>query len=216
MPSTTSPSLGMISPADDHALVADVERGARARPRSMPSARRHVRDCLGTGLAQRVGLRLAPALRDRLREVGEQHGEPQEQRDEPGEDVLVRRSTIPKSVKNRTVVSTLPTSTTNITGLRMSVRGFSFTKLSTIARRMIAGSIELALTGPSNVAPLQIFSCSTMGPSASAGQERRARRRSTSRRSPARRTAACGWGTSRPSPAPAACARARPRGRASG
>src|SRR5207248_1546932 len=47
--------------------------------------------------------------------------------------------------KNSTVVSTLPISTTNITGLRAMTRGLSFTKESPIARRMIAGSnIEVA------------------------------------------------------------------------
>ena len=42
--------------------------------------------------------------------------------------------------KNRIVVSTLPISTTNITGLRAIWRGSSFTNESPIARRMIAGS----------------------------------------------------------------------------
>ncbi len=40
-------------------------------------------------------------------------------------------------------MSTEPTPTTNITGLRMSVRGLSLTKLSTIARRTISGSTSL-------------------------------------------------------------------------
>ncbi len=37
----------------------------------------------------------------------------------------------PRSLKNKIVVSTEPTPTTNITGLRMRVRGLSLTKLST-------------------------------------------------------------------------------------
>ena len=40
----------------------------------------------------------------------------------------------PRSRKNRIVVSTLPTSTTNITGLRACVRGCSLRTLSTSAR----------------------------------------------------------------------------------
>ena len=48
-----------------------------------------------------------------------------------------------RSLKNRTVVSTEPTPTTNMTGLRMSVRGLSLTKLSPIARRTISGSTSL-------------------------------------------------------------------------
>ena len=50
----------------------------------------------------------------------------------------------PRFVKKRIVVRTLPTSTTNMTGFRIMWRGFSLTKLSTIARRMIeASSIEV-------------------------------------------------------------------------
>src|SRR5262249_2531671 len=55
----------------------------------------------------------------------------------------------PRSLKNRTVVSTEPTPTTNMTGLRMSVRGLSLTKLSPIARRTISGStswVSLAIS----------------------------------------------------------------------
>src|SRR3954454_22846735 len=48
-----------------------------------------------------------------------------------------------RSLKNRIVVSTEPTPTTNMTGLRMSVRGLSLTKLSPIARRTISGSTSL-------------------------------------------------------------------------
>src|SRR4029077_6175403 len=47
--------------------------------------------------------------------------------------------------KNRIVVRTLPSSTTNITGLRAIWRGSSFTNESPIARRTMAGSnIEVA------------------------------------------------------------------------
>src|SRR5581483_11134450 len=59
-------------------------------------------------------------------------------------DVAVRRSR-----KNSKVVRTLPTSTTNMTGLRAMSRGSSLTKESFTARRMIAGS-------NSDVAPLDM------------------------------------------------------------
>src|SRR5207245_1900136 len=49
----------------------------------------------------------------------------------------------PRSLKNRIVVSTDPTPTTNITGFFISVRGLSFAKLSTIARCRISGSTSL-------------------------------------------------------------------------
>ena len=89
MPSMISPSLGITSPAvtttssprssavlgTSSSEVADAPPGDRLRAR----------------LAQRVGLRLAAPFGHRLGEVGEQHGEPEEQRDEPGEHVLVVR-----------------------------------------------------------------------------------------------------------------------------
>ena len=76
---------------DDDDLVAEVELGAGHlldRPVGAPA----VRHRLGAGLAQRVGLRLAATLGHRLGEVREQHREPEERGDEPGEDVLARCS----------------------------------------------------------------------------------------------------------------------------
>ena len=83
MPSITSPSPGMTSPASqttrspasrssaDDALVERVI----VRREDALGAR------LGAGLAQRVGLRLAAAFRDRLGEIGKQHREPQPDHD---------------------------------------------------------------------------------------------------------------------------------------
>ena len=92
MPSTTSPSPGITSPAVDDAQVADVQL-----------RRRHLLDAavvaadpgggLAARLAQRGGLGLAAAFGHRLGEVGEQHREPQEHDDEPGEHVLAAAST---------------------------------------------------------------------------------------------------------------------------
>ena len=89
IPSTTSPSLGMTSPATTTHLVADVELGAR-HLLDRPVGGAAVRHGLGARLAQRVGLRLAPPFGHRLGEVREQHREPEERGDERGEHVLVR------------------------------------------------------------------------------------------------------------------------------
>ena len=128
MPSTISPSPGMTSPAtttqrSPSASSLEAFSSDRAVGRPHPGER------LGAGLAERVGLRLAPALGDRLGEVGEQHGEPEPGRHQPHEQVVDARRRS-RSRKNRSVVSTLPTSTTNITGLRIIVRGWSLTTLS--------------------------------------------------------------------------------------
>ena len=50
----------------------------------------HARHRLGARLAQRVGLRLAPAFGHRLGEVREEHREPEEHGDQAGEHVLAR------------------------------------------------------------------------------------------------------------------------------
>jgi hypothetical protein len=71
-------------------FVIHVELRARHVARG-PVGIPHVRNRLRPRATQRVGLSLAPALGDRLSEVREQHGEPQEQCDEAGEDVLVVR-----------------------------------------------------------------------------------------------------------------------------
>ena len=97
MPSTTSPSPGITSPA------ATTHRSPSCSCGGRPS-RRASRRAGGRwpwsrpGSAQRGGLRLAPSFRHRFGEVGEQHGEPQPQRHQPGEDVLVgrRRAEVPE------------------------------------------------------------------------------------------------------------------------
>ena len=89
MPSTISPSPGMISPGHDLDDVVDEEFGS-TRPRSMaPSAVRRLATVSERALAQRVGLRLAAPFGHGLGEVGEQHGEPEPGGDETGEHVLV-------------------------------------------------------------------------------------------------------------------------------
>ena len=83
--------------------------------------------------AQRLGLGLAAPLGQRLGEVGEQHREPQPERHRA--DEACGRSPWPNSAwSHSTVVSALPTSTTNMTGLRAIQRGFSLTNDARMAR----------------------------------------------------------------------------------
>src|SRR6185437_5418977 len=77
---------------------------------------------------------------------------------------------------SNTVVMTLPTSTTNITGLPTILRGFSFRTASTPARRTIFGSHndlrdDLLAMVPQNVFPACINKCSKIGPRLSAGKK---------------------------------------------
>ena len=75
---------------DDH--VVDRRARCSRTSSSVPSGARRCAMVSGAGRAQRVGLGLAAPLGDRLGEVGEEHGEPQERRDEPGEHVLLGRA----------------------------------------------------------------------------------------------------------------------------
>ena len=80
MPSTTSPSPGISSPAATTHDVADLQQRSTGHLLDRAVGPPDVGDGLGPGLAQRVGLGLAPALGHGLGEVGEQHREPQPQR----------------------------------------------------------------------------------------------------------------------------------------
>ena len=122
-PSIISPSEGTNSPAETTTTspARNFELGTFF-DLAVVSA-----EAIGNGLrarlAQGVGLRFAAAFRHGFREVGEQHGEPQPQRDlqvEP-EMLLVARSAA-------RVVMTLPTSTTNMTGLPIMCRGSSLSR----------------------------------------------------------------------------------------
>ena len=161
-----------------------VDRSAATRAPARVAAVRQpaVGHRLGAGLAQRRGLRLAAPLGHRLGEVGEQHGEPQPGRDEAGEDVLLAASASPRSRRKRIVVSTLPTSTTNMTGLRACTRGSSFGSCrrspagrsrprTAAARATVACAPAAAGWGLRLHRGSYSDSCSTIGPSASAGKK---------------------------------------------
>ncbi len=97
-PSVISPSAGMSSPASTKHDVALAQlrtttrhelarRSAVGRASAARGEPRALRGDVLARLAQRVGLRLAAALGHRLGEVGEEHGEPEPERDredEPG------------------------------------------------------------------------------------------------------------------------------------
>jgi hypothetical protein len=138
-PSTTSPSPGINSPAEtDTKSPGAIWIPARL---DLPVGKQALRHRLRFRLAQRVRLRLAAAFRHGLGKVGKQHREPQPQRDLQIESEAAVLSTITSS----TVVTTLPTSTTNITGLRIMVTGCSLTSESHAARRTIFGPTDCAL-----------------------------------------------------------------------
>ena len=81
MPSMTVPSPGMTSPAS---TTTRSPRCSSAAGRVVPSC--SARGRLGAHRAQRVGLRAAAALGERLGEVGEHDGQPQPDRDGEGEE----------------------------------------------------------------------------------------------------------------------------------
>ena len=146
MPSTTSPSPGITSPA------ATTQRSPSCELRSTASRR----------WSRRAGARWATVSARVLRSVAAcalprpsaiasaklanstvNHS----QSDTRPANTFSFAVDEPRSRKNRMVVSTEPTSTTNMTGLRTIVRGLSLTKLSLIAWRVIAGSNSFRAAG---------------------------------------------------------------------
>ena len=178
MPSTTSPSPGIESPASTSTTSPTARSSADTFACS--SLRSAIVEPLGDGLAARaaqaVGLRLAAPFGDGLGEIGEQHREP-----EPGGD-LAREQRRSRRSRGRGRRARSPaaatTSVTKITGLRTSSRGSSLLKASRTRRRRIApsniehGRLSVFAHGAScqKVLPASIWKCSTMGPRASAGK----------------------------------------------
>ena len=87
MPSMTVAVGGDHLARGDDDLVAEAK--GRARHVLERAVAPPVRDRLRASLAQLVRLRLAASLGDGLGEVGEEDGEPQPDRDEPGEEARV-------------------------------------------------------------------------------------------------------------------------------
>ena len=191
MPSTIVAVAGDHLAGGDDAQVAELRAATTASRRSIRRRGRTRAVVSARVLRSVVGLGLAAALGHRLGEVGEQHREPQPRGDEPGEHVLLCVAARPKSRMNSTVVSTEPTSTMNITGLRIIVRGLSFLNgverrrrddrriEDRLRRRLLAAHLRRALgsgsgccvaTLQSSVSRPQIDRCSRIGPSASAGK----------------------------------------------
>ena len=126
-----------LAVSGDHLACGDQHDVAEGELRRQPVLDRavvtpDVRDRVGAGGAERGRLGLAAAFGDRLGEVREEDGEPQPDRDKTREDVLGVLDEA-KSRKKINVQSTLPISTTNMTGLRTIARGSSLRKLSLIA-----------------------------------------------------------------------------------
>ena len=148
MPSTIVAVAGDHLAGGDDAQVAELRAATTASRRS---CRRRVRtrgDGVGPRLAQRRRLRLAAALGHRLGEVGEQHREPQPQRRRARRTRSRCRSLLGEVADEQiSVVSTEPTSTMNITGLRTSCAGSSFLNASS-ERRPDDRRIEDRLRAP--------------------------------------------------------------------
>ncbi len=110
MPSTTSPSPGMTWPATTTTRSPGRRSAAgTSRPSSMTAT------AVVLALRSDAACALAAALGDGLGDVGEQHGQPQPDRDRPAEHGGVQHAS--------TVENTEPTQTVNTTGWRTSPRG---------------------------------------------------------------------------------------------
>ena len=104
--------------------VALLQRLARERfPRV--HSRKPARHRFLARLAQAGGLRLAAAFGDGFGEVGEEHGEP-----EPDRELRDEAAQLRLAVKMPTVVRTAPTMVTNMTGFLTISRGLSFLNAS--------------------------------------------------------------------------------------
>ena len=119
-PSMTSPSAGDQLAGLDQDDVADLAASMRGRPRSVARSRSAAawRMVSARVRAQAVGLRLAAALGDRFGEVGEQHREPQPERDLPGQKPRLAPPDSQRREGTISVTSAATTSVTKITGLR--------------------------------------------------------------------------------------------------
>src|SRR5262245_4815327 len=153
MPSMTSPSLGIISPALtthssstaswDDGTCSVVPSGRRRLASVSLRAWRSVAACALPRPSAIASAKLANSTVNQSQTATR-----------PAKTfsalVAVRRSR-----RNRIVTSTLPISTTNMTGLRAMWRGSSLTTLSSAAGRTMAGSNSERRVAVDNVAPLE-------------------------------------------------------------
>ena len=145
MPSMISPSLGMISPAlTTHS--SPTSSAVLARSSIVPSGRR-----TRAVVSERVWRSASACAFPRPSAIASAKfaNSTVNQRNRATRPVNTFWSDEDelKSFTNKTVVSTDPTPTTNMTGLRISVRGFSLTKLSMTARRTRSRSTSLVSRG---------------------------------------------------------------------
>ena len=173
MPSITVPSPGITSPASTTTTSPRAQLGGGTL-----AAVAQAGDGVGAHRAQRVGLRLAAALGERLGEVREDDGQPQPERDREGEPgglvaAAERARRRRPGSSQPTVVITAPTSTTNITGLRTAAAGRACAGSSSAGagspRQERAGSVLIGAAASSSRARL---SSSTFTP----GSPRKPRR----------------------------------------
>ncbi len=144
--STPPASTTTMSPSRRSAERDLDERRMLGRgPSVAPSTRRAVVDVLVRVSRRLAGLRLAAALGHRLGEVGEEHRDPQPDRDA---HVKPRASSVPPDARGGRgtarrsrwrVVSTAPTSTRNITGLRHVLPRVELAQCAREGARPVAG-----------------------------------------------------------------------------
>src|SRR6266508_3876105 len=138
MPSMISPSEGMISPAETTTMSSTSSCEDGTCSRSPPAVRRlaSVSDRVRRSVAACAFPRPSAIASAKLANSTVNH------RNAATSAVKTFSSAVERAMsrKNRTVLRKLPTSTTNMTGLRTWTRGWSLRKLSTIAPPTIAGS----------------------------------------------------------------------------
>ncbi len=171
MPSTTSPSLGINSPAFDHAFIADVQRGAHTL---LDGAVRQstVGQRLAPSRAERLGLSFAPTLGDRLGEVGEEHREPEEHGDETTEDVFLGAESAEIAHEEHRRKDTPDFDHEHHRVARLYSRVELLQRVGQRPADDLGSNSGRVLVGgaPMTCAPDQRLRCSTMGPSARTGK----------------------------------------------
>ena len=156
MPSITSPSAGIMSPASQttRSPFCKIGRGHFFLAAILQAARHRVL----ARLAQAVGLRFAAAFGHGFGEVGEQHREP-----EPDRELRDETAQSGVAVKMPTVVRAAPTMVTNMTGFLTIRRGSSFLNASPMAGpTMFQSKSERSFVLSSSMSMLKkVFPCAS-------------------------------------------------------